>query len=132
MQQRAIQVPEDADIVEFVNAGGRADKIAAPPPRITLADFQKRYLETHANGAMESDSRRYSPRSWCFVSCLGFFQPRTPRPLGSPLGENAPVLRPGLAEIAPDRKSAPRSLDRIVDRATVAIDAWIDEQSPAA
>ena len=42
MQQRAIQVPEDADIVEFVKAGGRADKIAAPPPRITLAYFQKR------------------------------------------------------------------------------------------
>lgn len=42
------------------------------------------------------------------------------------------VLRPGLAEIAPNQESAPPSLNRTVDRATVAIDAWIDEQMIAA
>ena len=42
------------------------------------------------------------------------------------------VLRPGLAEIAPNQDSAPPSLNRSVDRATVAIDAWIDEQMSAA
>jgi hypothetical protein len=42
------------------------------------------------------------------------------------------VLRPGLAEIAPNQDSAPPSLNHTVDRATVAIDAWIDEQMIAA
>lgn len=42
------------------------------------------------------------------------------------------VLRPGLAEIAPNQESAPQSLNRTVDRATIAIDAWIDEQLTAA
>src|SRR5450432_715869 len=42
------------------------------------------------------------------------------------------VLRPGLAEIAPNQESAPPSLNRTVDRATVAINAWIDEQMIAA
>jgi hypothetical protein len=42
------------------------------------------------------------------------------------------VLRPGLAEIAPNQESAPHSLNRTVDRATVAIDTWIDEQLAAA
>lgn len=38
------------------------------------------------------------------------------------------TLRPGLAEISPNQDSAPQSLNQLVDRATVAIDAWIDEQ----
>jgi hypothetical protein len=42
------------------------------------------------------------------------------------------VLRPGLAEIAPDLDSAPQSLNRLVDRATVAVDAWIDQKLAAA
>jgi hypothetical protein len=42
------------------------------------------------------------------------------------------LLRPDLAEIAPNQKAAPRTLNRTVDRATVAIDAWINEQMTAA
>jgi hypothetical protein len=42
------------------------------------------------------------------------------------------VLRPGLAEIAPNQESTPPSLNRTVDRATVAINAWIDKQMIAA
>jgi hypothetical protein len=42
------------------------------------------------------------------------------------------VLRPGLAEIAPNQAAAPPSLNHAVARATVAIDAWIDKQLTAA
>jgi len=42
------------------------------------------------------------------------------------------VLRPGLAEIAPNQASASQSLKRTVDRTTAAIDAWIEEQLTAA
>jgi hypothetical protein len=42
------------------------------------------------------------------------------------------VLRPGLSEIAPDQEAAPQSLNRAVDRAAVAIDAWIDQKMNAA
>ena len=56
IQQRAIQVPENVDIVDFVRAGGRVEDTVPRKTRITLAEFRKRYLETHANGSMEANS----------------------------------------------------------------------------
>lgn len=41
------------------------------------------------------------------------------------------VLRPGLAEIAPNPRANPQSFKIAVDRATAAIDAWIDERMSA-
>jgi hypothetical protein len=42
------------------------------------------------------------------------------------------ALRPGLAEIASNPEGTPTSLKRTVDRATVAVDEWIDRQMSAA
>lgn len=56
VDQQAIHLPENVDIVAFVKAGGRVEQIVPPSNRTTLADFRDRYLETHANGVMEKNS----------------------------------------------------------------------------
>jgi hypothetical protein len=42
------------------------------------------------------------------------------------------VLRPGLAEIVSHQDATPQSLNRTVNLAAVAIDAWIDQHTVAA
>jgi integrase len=56
IQQKAIKVPENTDIVAFVRAGGRVEEATRVASRITFAELRTRYLETHQDGAMEKSS----------------------------------------------------------------------------
>lgn len=57
IEQKAIRVPDGADIVAFVKNGGKVEEEAKPTPTpLTLAQFIAKYLETHGQGAMEANS----------------------------------------------------------------------------
>ncbi len=57
MGQGALAVPEGADVVAFVRAGGNLTEPPKPPlEAITLTSVRDRYLESHSHGTMESDS----------------------------------------------------------------------------
>jgi integrase len=50
-------VPEGADIVAFVKAGGKITEEQKPaPPPLTLGQLKEQYLATHGQGAMEANS----------------------------------------------------------------------------
>lgn len=60
IEQKLLKVPAGVDIVTFVQNDGRVEEAApysAAEP-ITFAQFRDRYLATHEDGAMESDSLR--------------------------------------------------------------------------
>jgi integrase len=57
MGQNLLKLPDGADLIGFVKAGG---KVEEPPPaipeRLTLGKLTDSYLDSHANGAMEENS----------------------------------------------------------------------------
>jgi len=55
--QKALQVPEGADIIAFVKNGGKVVEEGKPAPApLTLTQFKAKYLVAHSQGAMEQDS----------------------------------------------------------------------------
>lgn len=57
LKQKLITVPPGVSITDFIlHLGKVPEPIVAAPERISFADFGKRYLETHRNGAMEANS----------------------------------------------------------------------------
>jgi len=57
IDQKVITVPQGADLIAFIKAGGRIDAPVAPPPeRLTLLALQKAYLEALSVGSMEANS----------------------------------------------------------------------------
>ncbi len=57
IEQRILRLPDGADVVAFVRAGGMVEEPPKPvPERLTFGQFKKKYLETHSGGAMEDNS----------------------------------------------------------------------------
>src|SRR5207237_4677332 len=51
------KLPEGADLVGFLKAGGKVEEPRQPlPERLTLKKLTDAYVESHANGAMEHNS----------------------------------------------------------------------------
>jgi len=59
IEQRALRIPEDCDVGEFVLSGGQVKATAALPEaakEISLGELRDRYVETMAIGAIEQNS----------------------------------------------------------------------------
>jgi integrase len=57
MGQGLLKLPDGADFIAFVKAGGKVEEPPPPvPERLNLKRLTDGYLESHANGAMEENS----------------------------------------------------------------------------
>jgi integrase len=58
IEQNLLQVPEGADIVQFVKNGGKVEEEKPTPPsaRLTFSGLRDAYLAAHSSGAMEENS----------------------------------------------------------------------------
>jgi integrase len=57
MGQNLLKLPDGADLVSFVKAGGKVEETTPPPSeRLTLKKLTESYLKLYANGAMEENS----------------------------------------------------------------------------
>jgi integrase len=56
IEQKALRLPDGADVVSFVRNGGRIEEEAKPTPPLPLSQFTEQYLDTHGQGAMEENS----------------------------------------------------------------------------
>ena len=54
--QRALHVPDGADVVAFVKNGGKVEDARPAPAPLTLEQLKQKYLDTHGQGAMEANS----------------------------------------------------------------------------
>ncbi len=55
--QGLLKLPEEADLIAFVKAGGKVEEPPAPlPERVNLKKLMDGYVESHANGAIEDNS----------------------------------------------------------------------------
>jgi integrase len=58
INQGLLKIPDDANVIDFVRAGGKVEDPPPAPPaaRLTLKKLVDAYLESHANGALEESS----------------------------------------------------------------------------
>jgi integrase len=65
LDQKVLKVPEGMEVLSFIVGNGQVDRpsarpaedtVGTPPKEVTLGELKDRYLQTHAAGAMETNS----------------------------------------------------------------------------